>query len=204
MPVDALLLGTDLVKDIPRLEAAYNDRQGVTAEFNRNMLSVLNRELGANFELERFEHIARYDARQGWIEMLLRSTVAQRVDRSRPRWTWTSARASCCAPRSAPSSPGAGEGGDSRPRDAPGPGPTAGGTSASPWPSRPGLEAQSGRPRRRAPARLTGGLHRVELLGVAPRRDAHSSVSSPSAVAERSASGPALRRPALRGRSARR
>ncbi len=77
---DALLLGTDLVKDIPRLEAAYNDRQGVTAEFNRNMLSVLNRELGANFELRRFEHIARYDARQGWIEMLLRSTAEQRVE----------------------------------------------------------------------------------------------------------------------------
>ncbi len=77
---DALLLGTDLVKDIPRLEAAYNDRQGVTAEFNRNMLAVLNRELGANFALERFEHVARYDARQGWIEMLLRSSTAQTVD----------------------------------------------------------------------------------------------------------------------------
>ncbi len=79
-PRDALLLGTDLVKDIPRLEAAYNDRQGVTAEFNRNVLHVLNRELGANFDVERFEHVARYDARQGWIEMLLRSTVAQRVE----------------------------------------------------------------------------------------------------------------------------
>lgn len=77
---DALLLGTDLVKDIPRLEAAYNDRQGVTAEFNLNMLAVLNRELGANFELQRFQHVARYDARQGWIEMLLRSTRAQTVE----------------------------------------------------------------------------------------------------------------------------
>ncbi len=77
---DALLLGTDLVKDIPRLEAAYNDRQGVTAEFNLNMLAVLNRELGANFDLQRFEHVARYDARQGWIEMLLRSSVAQTVE----------------------------------------------------------------------------------------------------------------------------
>jgi L-histidine N-alpha-methyltransferase len=76
---DALLLGTDLVKDIPRLEAAYNDRQGVTADFNRNMLSVLNRELGADFDLQRFEHLARYDARQGWIEMLLRSTTAHTV-----------------------------------------------------------------------------------------------------------------------------
>jgi L-histidine Nalpha-methyltransferase len=76
---DALLLGTDLVKDIPRLEAAYNDRQGVTAEFNRNVLAVLNRSLGADFVLGRFEHVARYDARQGWIEMLLRSTQNQRV-----------------------------------------------------------------------------------------------------------------------------
>jgi L-histidine N-alpha-methyltransferase len=67
------------VKDIPRLEAAYNDAQGVTAEFNKNVLSVLNNELHADFDPERFEHVARYDARQGWIEMLLRSTVAQAV-----------------------------------------------------------------------------------------------------------------------------
>jgi len=78
-PQDAFLLGTDLVKDIPRLEAAYNDAQGVTAEFNKNVLAVLNAELHADFNLDRFEHLARYDARQGWIEMLLRSTVAQRV-----------------------------------------------------------------------------------------------------------------------------
>lgn len=79
-PGDSLLLGTDLVKDIPRLEAAYNDRQGVTADFNRNVLAVLNRALGANFVLDHFEHVARYDARQGWIEMLLRSTFAQHVE----------------------------------------------------------------------------------------------------------------------------
>jgi len=76
---DAFLLGTDLVKDIPRLEAAYNDAQGVTEEFNKNVLSVLNAELNADFDLDRFEHLARYDARQGWIEMLLRSTVRQTV-----------------------------------------------------------------------------------------------------------------------------
>jgi L-histidine N-alpha-methyltransferase len=64
-PADAFLLGTDLVKDIPRLEAAYNDAQGVTAEFNKNVLSVLNAELNADFDLARFEHLARYDARQG-------------------------------------------------------------------------------------------------------------------------------------------
>jgi L-histidine N-alpha-methyltransferase len=78
-PGDAFLLGTDLVKDIPRLEAAYNDAQGVTAEFNKNVLSVLNTELNADFEVDRFEHLARYDPRQGWIEMLLRSTVRQTV-----------------------------------------------------------------------------------------------------------------------------
>ncbi len=76
---DAFLLGTDLVKDIPRLEAAYNDAQGVTAEFNKNVLAVLNTELTADFDLDHFEHLARYDARQGWIEMLLRSTVRQTV-----------------------------------------------------------------------------------------------------------------------------
>jgi len=78
-PADAFLLGTDLVKDIPRLEAAYNDSQGVTAEFNRNVLAVLNTELNADFELEQFEHVARYDARQGWIEMLLRASSEQTV-----------------------------------------------------------------------------------------------------------------------------
>src|SRR5262249_55574530 len=78
-PKDAFLLGTDLVKDIPRLEAAYNDAQGITAQFNKNVLAVLNTELHADFDLGHFEHIARYDTRQGWIEMLLRSSVAQRV-----------------------------------------------------------------------------------------------------------------------------
>jgi L-histidine Nalpha-methyltransferase len=78
-PTDSFLLGTDLVKDIPRLEAAYNDAQGVTAAFNKNVLAVLNTELHADFDLEAFEHLARYDARQGWIEMLLRSAARQRV-----------------------------------------------------------------------------------------------------------------------------
>jgi L-histidine Nalpha-methyltransferase len=78
-PTDSFLLGTDLVKDIPRLEAAYNDAQGITAAFNKNVLAVLNAELHADFNLERFEHLARYDARQGWIEMLLRSMGRQSV-----------------------------------------------------------------------------------------------------------------------------
>jgi L-histidine N-alpha-methyltransferase len=70
---DALLLGVDLVKDTYLLEAAYNDAQGVTAEFNRNMLAVLNRELGASFPLDAFAHVARYRADRAWIEMALRA-----------------------------------------------------------------------------------------------------------------------------------
>jgi L-histidine N-alpha-methyltransferase len=78
-PGEALLLGADLVKDVGRLEAAYNDSAGVTAEFNRNMLRVLNRELGADFVPERFEHVARWDPEHEWIEMLLRSQGEQVV-----------------------------------------------------------------------------------------------------------------------------
>jgi L-histidine N-alpha-methyltransferase len=76
-PGEGLLLGTDLVKDVARLEAAYDDEAGVTAEFNRNVLCVLNRELGADFVPERFQHVARFDADREWIEMGLRSTVDQ-------------------------------------------------------------------------------------------------------------------------------
>jgi L-histidine Nalpha-methyltransferase len=70
---DTLLLGTDLVKDADELEAAYNDSQGVTAEFNRNALRVLNRELGADFPPSRFEHVAFFNEDESWIEMRLRS-----------------------------------------------------------------------------------------------------------------------------------
>ncbi|HMF83028.1 MAG TPA: L-histidine N(alpha)-methyltransferase [Acidimicrobiia bacterium] len=76
---DAFLLGTDLVKDTSRLEAAYDDDAGVTAAFNRNVLSVLNRELGADFAPHRFEHVARWDRAQEWIEMRLRSSGHQSV-----------------------------------------------------------------------------------------------------------------------------
>jgi L-histidine Nalpha-methyltransferase len=72
-PQDRLLLGTDLVKDPAVLEAAYNDAAGVTAAFNRNMLAVINRELGGEFDLEAFEHVAFYDREQEWIEMRLRA-----------------------------------------------------------------------------------------------------------------------------------
>lgn len=76
---DALLLGTDLVKDPAMLVAAYDDSAGVTAAFNKNVLSVLNRELGADFDPDAFEHVAVWDAQAEWIEMRLRSTRAQTV-----------------------------------------------------------------------------------------------------------------------------
>ncbi len=72
-PGDHLLVGTNLVKDPEVLEAAYDDTQGVTAEFNRNVLRVLNRELDADFEPEDFEHVALFDAEHEWIEMRLRA-----------------------------------------------------------------------------------------------------------------------------------
>ena len=78
-PGDRFLMGVDLRKDIGRIEAAYNDAQGITAEFNRNMLRVLNHELGADFEPDAFEHRAFYDRNAHWIEMHLVSRRPQRV-----------------------------------------------------------------------------------------------------------------------------
>ncbi len=78
-PGDGLLLGTDLIKDRERLYAAYNDSAGVTAEFNRNVLKVLNREVGADFEPDAFEHFAPFDEDNAWIEMRLVSRRAQTV-----------------------------------------------------------------------------------------------------------------------------
>ncbi|HXW38314.1 MAG TPA: L-histidine N(alpha)-methyltransferase [Acidimicrobiales bacterium] len=78
-PDDRLLLGTDLVKDRRRLVLAYDDDDGVTREFNRNLLHVLNRELGADFEAEQFEHVARWNESDSRIEMWLRSSLEQRV-----------------------------------------------------------------------------------------------------------------------------
>jgi L-histidine N-alpha-methyltransferase len=72
-PGDHLLMGTDLVKDPRVLEAAYDDAEGVTAEFNRNVLRVLNRELQADFDPDDFEHIAVFDTEHEWIEMRLRA-----------------------------------------------------------------------------------------------------------------------------------
>ena len=76
---DRLLLGTDLIKDPDRLVAAYDDAAGVTAEFNRNVLEVLNAELEGDFRSEDFEHIARWDPEQAWIEMRLRSRAPATV-----------------------------------------------------------------------------------------------------------------------------
>ena len=75
-PGDAFLLGTDLVKDPAVLVAAYDDAAGVTAAFNKNVLAVLNAELGADFDLDAFEHVALWDAGQEWIEMRLRAACA--------------------------------------------------------------------------------------------------------------------------------
>ena len=76
---DWFLLGIDLVKDPELLVAAYDDRADVTAEFNRNVLNVINRELGGNFRPECFDHVARWNPDEEWIELLLRSRLDQRV-----------------------------------------------------------------------------------------------------------------------------
>jgi L-histidine N-alpha-methyltransferase len=78
-PGDTFLLGIDLVKDTGRLLRAYDDTAGVTAEFNRNVLLVVNRELDADFAVEEFRHVALWDADNEWIEMRLRPTCPQRV-----------------------------------------------------------------------------------------------------------------------------
>lgn len=78
-PGEWLLLGTDLVKDPETLVRAYDDAAGVTARFNLNVLHVLNRELGADFDVDAFTHVARWDAEHEWIEMRLRATRAMRV-----------------------------------------------------------------------------------------------------------------------------
>ena len=78
-PGDALLLGTDLEKPVDQLIAAYDDSLGVTAAFNLNLLSRVNRELGADFVLDAYQHEARFNSHTGSIEMHLRSKRNQRV-----------------------------------------------------------------------------------------------------------------------------
>ena len=79
LPNDRLLIGTDLVKDRSVLEAAYNDSRGLTAEFNRNVLRVVNDGLGANFAPEAFEHVAFFDEANSWVELRLRANGVQSV-----------------------------------------------------------------------------------------------------------------------------
>lgn len=78
-PTDSFLVGVDLVKDAARLEAAYDDPEGVTAAFNINMLSVLNRQFEGNFDPTAFRHRALYDQTNAWIEMRLVANRATRV-----------------------------------------------------------------------------------------------------------------------------
>ncbi|MFC8224926.1 L-histidine N(alpha)-methyltransferase [Streptomyces sp. NPDC057287] len=78
-PGDGLLLGTDLVKDEGTLVAAYDDAAGVTASFNKNVLAVVNRELGADFPADDFDHVALWDPDNEWIEMRLRARRALTV-----------------------------------------------------------------------------------------------------------------------------
>ncbi|MBX7548448.1 L-histidine N(alpha)-methyltransferase [Streptomyces sp. NPDC048665] len=78
-PGDGLLLGTDLVKDERVLVRAYDDAAGVTAAFNKNVLAVVDRELDADFDPDAFDHVALWDPEREWIEMRLRSRLAQTV-----------------------------------------------------------------------------------------------------------------------------
>ena len=78
-PGDSLLLGTDLVKDADRLVRAYDDSAGITAQFNRNVLAVVNRELHADFAIDAFAHVAKWNTDEERIEMWLRAVTAQRV-----------------------------------------------------------------------------------------------------------------------------
>ena len=87
-PDGGLLIGVDLHKDTALLEAAYNDRQGVTAEFNRNLLRRINRECGADFDLDRFDHLAVYDENLRRIEMRLISTCRQTVNFPNDRFSF--------------------------------------------------------------------------------------------------------------------
>jgi L-histidine Nalpha-methyltransferase len=79
-PEDHFLLGTDLVKSREALEAAYNDSAGVTAAFNKNVLSVLNRELDADFDVDTFEHVAFWDDENLWVDIRLRSLARQVIE----------------------------------------------------------------------------------------------------------------------------
>jgi L-histidine N-alpha-methyltransferase len=76
---DFLLIGTDTLKDTQLLNAAYNDAQGVTAAFNKNLLSIINRELDAEFDTAKFQHVAFFDEEKSQIEMYLEARVSHQV-----------------------------------------------------------------------------------------------------------------------------
>jgi L-histidine N-alpha-methyltransferase len=78
-PGDHVLLGTDLIKDVARMEVAYDDPDGVSAAFAKNVLAVINRDLGGSFDLDAFEYVARWDPDNEWIDMGLRSRWNQMV-----------------------------------------------------------------------------------------------------------------------------
>jgi uncharacterized SAM-dependent methyltransferase len=78
-PGASLIIGVDLVKDPRLLHAAYNDAAGVTAKFNLNLLTRINRELNGDFELENFNHVARYNSARHRIEMHVVSKIPQKV-----------------------------------------------------------------------------------------------------------------------------
>ncbi|MEK8105377.1 L-histidine N(alpha)-methyltransferase [Micromonospora sp. M12] len=101
---DWLLLGTDLVKDPSVIVPAYDDAAGVTAEFNRNVLHVINRELGADFDPAAFAHVAHWDPDQEWIEMRLRATRPMSVRVLGMTVDFAAGRS--CVPRSRRSSTG--------------------------------------------------------------------------------------------------
>jgi uncharacterized SAM-dependent methyltransferase len=86
-PGDGLLIGADLKKDKEILELAYNDPAGVTAAFDKNVLARINRELGGHFDLNDFEHVARYDERRGVVESFLEARREHAVSIDRPRMT---------------------------------------------------------------------------------------------------------------------
>jgi L-histidine N-alpha-methyltransferase len=76
---DTMLIGIDLLKPVDEIEAAYNDSQGITAAFNKNVLAAINANLAGDFDLDAFEHVAFFDEQNSWIEMRLRSTCDQHV-----------------------------------------------------------------------------------------------------------------------------
>ena len=94
-PGGGLLIGIDLQKDVQIIEAAYNDQEGITAEFNQNLLHRINTELGADFEVDRFEHIAEYNSDMGRIEIYLESTCDQTVQLDGQRFTFESGERVC-------------------------------------------------------------------------------------------------------------